>query len=128
VGWEQPRQRRDGSGPPDGLGPANETDRCTNAGTGGGTPLRSRTGSNLVDMGRGGSALDLPTTGRNGLAPSLMFGAGATMKDYGVVVDRPAGEKPGTNPVDRSVVNVGTAFGSPSRRPAGPVAARHTVC
>src|SRR5215216_6235089 len=28
CGWEQPRQRRDGPVPPDGLGPASETGRC----------------------------------------------------------------------------------------------------
>jgi hypothetical protein len=50
------------------------------------------------------------------------------MKNCGVVVDRPAGEKLGTDPVDRSVVNVGTAFGSPSSRSARPGAARRVVC
>jgi hypothetical protein len=50
------------------------------------------------------------------------------MKDCGVVVDRPAGEKLGTDPVDRSAVNVGTAPGSPSGWPSRPVAARHVVC
>ena len=38
CGWEQPRQRRDGSAPSDGPGPASETERRTNAGTSGGTP------------------------------------------------------------------------------------------
>jgi hypothetical protein len=38
------------------------------------------------------------------------------MKVCGVVVDRPAGEKLGTDPVDRSAVNVGTVLGSPNRR------------
>jgi hypothetical protein len=51
VGWEQPRQRRNGSAPPDGPGPASETERCT-------TqepvvePLKWNAGSNLVDQGR----------------------------------------------------------------------------
>jgi hypothetical protein len=59
---------------------------------------------------------------------AVMPRPGATMKVCGVVVDRPAGEKLGTDPVDRSAVNVGTVFGSPSSRPAGSGAARHTVC
>ena len=50
------------------------------------------------------------------------------MKVCGVVVDKPAGEKPGTDPVDRSVVNVGTAFGPPPFRLTRPAAARHVVC
>jgi hypothetical protein len=49
------------------------------------------------------------------------------MKDCGVVVDRPAGEKPGADPVERSAVNVGTVLGSPSCRPAWSAAARHVV-
>ena len=53
---------------------------------------------------------------------------GATVKCCGVAVDRPAGEKLGTHPVERSVVNVGTAPGSPPRWPARPAAARHVVC
>jgi hypothetical protein len=80
---------------------------------------------NLVD-GRVCSALNLLTTGRDGLGERLA--PGATMKDCGVVVDRPAGEKLGTDPVDRSAVNVGTVLGSPSCRPAGSAAARHAVC
>jgi hypothetical protein len=50
------------------------------------------------------------------------------VKACGVAVDRPAGEKLGTDPVDRSAVNVGTIFESPSCRPAGSAAARHVVC
>jgi hypothetical protein len=80
---------------------------------------------NLAD-GRDGSALNLLTTGRNGLDAVLV--SGATMKDCGVVVDRPAGEKLGTDPVDRSVVNVGTVLGSPYSRPTRPGAARRVVC
>lgn len=38
IGWEQPRQSRDGSAPSDGLGPASKTRRCTDEGTNGGTP------------------------------------------------------------------------------------------
>ena len=40
--------------------------------------------------------------------------SGATVKACGVAVDRPAGEKLGTDPVYRSVVNVGTAVELPS--------------
>jgi hypothetical protein len=87
-------------------------------------PQDVRPAGNLVD-GRDGSALNLLTTGRDGLGG---VPPGATMKVCGVVVDRPAGEKLGTDPVDRSAVNVGTVFGSPSSRPAGSGAARHTVC
>jgi hypothetical protein len=61
-------------------------------------------------------------------AMACVLSPGATMKDCGVVVDRPAGEKLGTDPVDRSAVNVGTVFGSPSSRPARPGTARHVVC
>jgi hypothetical protein len=59
--------------------------------------------------------------------PQLLL-PGATMKVCGVVVDRPAGEKLGTHPVDRSAVNVGTVPGSPNRRPGLSSAARHAVC
>jgi hypothetical protein len=39
---------------------------------------------------------------------------GATVECCGIAVDRPAGEKLGTDPVDRSVVNVGTVLSSPT--------------
>lgn len=54
--------------------------------------------------------------------------SGATVKACGVAVDRPAGEKLGAYPVERSVVNVGTVPGPPTCRPSGSVAARHVVC
>ena len=88
-------------------------------------PQEVRTGWNLVD-GRDSSAPNLLTTGRDGLGGTVV--PGATMKDCGVVVDRPAGEKLGTDPVDRSAVNVGTVLGSPPCRPARSAAARHVVC
>ena len=53
---------------------------------------------------------------------------GATVKCCGVAVDRPAGEKLDAHPVNRSVVNVGTVSGSPTRWPARSAAARHVVC
>ena len=63
-----------------------------------------------------------------GETASALCAPGATVKACGVAVDRPAGEKLGTDPVERSVVNVGTAFESPTCRPARPAAARHVVC
>jgi len=46
------------------------------------------------------------------------FVPGATVKDCGVAVDMPAGEKLDTDPVDWSVVNVGTVCSSPTCRSA----------
>jgi hypothetical protein len=90
-------------------------------------PQEVRTGSNLVDGGRDGSALDLLTTGRDSLDVDVSA-SGATVKACGVAVDRPAGEKLGTDPVNRFVVNVGTVVRSPSYPPARRGAARHAVC
>ena len=53
---------------------------------------------------------------------------GATVTCCGIAVDRPAGEKLGTDPVNRSVVNVGTVLSAPTCRPSGSAAARHVVC
>jgi hypothetical protein len=61
------------------------------------------------------------------VADFAKFGAGVTVKVCGVAVARAAGEELGTDPVYRLMVNVGTVVGSPSCRPAGPVAARHAV-
>ena len=58
--------------------------------------------------GRDCSAPPDPTTG--GTASASFVASGATVKACGVAVDRPAGEKLGTDPVDRSVVNVGTVL------------------
>jgi hypothetical protein len=55
-------------------------------------------------------------------------GPEVTVKVCGVAVARAAGEKLGTHPVYRLVVNVGTALGSPPWRPSRPLAARHAVC
>ena len=79
---------------------------------------------NLVD-GRDGSATDPLTTGGDGFGD---VSPGATVKCCGVAVDRPAGEKLGADPVNRSVVNVGTVLVPPTCRPAGPAAAMHVVC
>jgi len=89
-------------------------------------PLKSvGPAANLVD-GRDGSAPDPPTTGGDGLDAECA--PGATVTCCGIAVDRPAGEKLGTDPVNRSVVNVGTVLVSPSSRPARSEVARHTVC
>ena len=77
-------------------------------------PQEVRPAVNLVD-GRDGSAPRPLTTGGSGLGVGLLA-SGATVKDCGVAVDRPAGEKLGTDPVDRSVVN-GEPFSG--RLPAG---------
>ena len=45
------------------------------------------------------------------LGAAWSAGPGATAKACGVVVDEAAGEKLGTDPVERSVVNVGTILG-----------------
>jgi hypothetical protein len=55
-------------------------------------------------------------------------GPEVTVKACGVTVARAAGEKLGTHPVYRLVVNVGTVLGSPPCRPSRPAAARHAVC
>lgn len=69
-----------------------------------------------MDQGRDGSATDLPTTGRDDSGLALGLVRGATAKACGVVVDGPAGEKLGADPVKRSVVNVGTVVGPPTWR------------
>jgi hypothetical protein len=92
-------------------------------------PLKSGTGSNLVDVGRYCSAA--VASGNEGAGSGVgvaKVGPGVTVKVCGVAVARAAGEELGTYPVHRLVVNVGTVVGSPSRRPARPAAARHAVC
>ena len=59
---------------------------------------------------------------------SVSLTSGATTKCCGVVVAMPAGEKLGADPVERSVVNVGTVLGPPSLRASSLAAARHVVC
>jgi hypothetical protein len=89
-------------------------------------PLKSNgPAANLVD-GRDSSALRLPTTGRDSL--DAEGASGATVTCCGIAVDKPAGEKLGTDPVNRSVVNVGTVLSAPTCRPSGSAAARHVVC
>ena len=52
MGWEQPRQRRDGPVPPDGPGSASEDGEVYECRNQWWNPLKSGTGSNLVDLGR----------------------------------------------------------------------------
>jgi hypothetical protein len=88
-------------------------------------PKEVRTGSNLVDQAGIAVRCD-PLQPRE--AASTLLVSGATVKACGVAVDRPAGEKLDTDPVERSVVNVGAIFESPTCWPAGSAAARHVVC
>jgi hypothetical protein len=60
AGREQPRQRRGRPALPDGLRPASETERCTNAETSGGTPSSDPPAPNLADLGRSAVRARLP--------------------------------------------------------------------
>jgi hypothetical protein len=97
-------------------------------------PLKSGTGSNLVDLGRYCSVAVASGSEETDFGADVAkVGAGVTVKVCGVAVARAAGEELGTYPVHRLVVNVGTVVGPPSRRPvrpvtARPVTARHAVC
>ena len=71
-----------------------------------------RTGSNLVDMGRA-AAHDRLVDGRL-RRPARFVGWEATVKACGVAVARLPGNSWTPPPVDRCVVNVGTALGLPS--------------
>ena len=92
-------------------------------------PLKWNVGSNLVDLGRycsasiasGSEEVDSGVDGGK-------VGPEVTVKVCGVTVARAAGEKLGTHPVYRLVVNVGTVLGSPPCRPSRPAAAKHAVC
>ena len=103
-GGKQPRQRRDGSAPPDDPGPASKTGRC-NASEPVAKPLNPRAGSNLVDVGR--SAVH----GHRAVADSEA-GRYPRSRGHGESLRRTRGEAAGaqldTSPVDRLVVNVGT--------------------
>jgi hypothetical protein len=92
-------------------------------------PLKRSTGSNLVDQGRYRSASVVSwSEGVDSGVDGGKVGSEVTVKACGVTVARAAGEKLGTHPVYRLVVNVGTVLGSPPCRPARPTAARHAVC
>ena len=75
--------------------------------------LKSDAGSNLVDMGRSATHAE-PEVGKATPKPVTGAGGEATRKACGVLVARLQGEKLGTNPVERCMVNVGTTSGSPS--------------
>jgi hypothetical protein len=62
-----------------------------------------------VDVGGDGSAPEPSTTEGDGLGVAMAM-SGAMVNDCGVAVDRPAGEKLGADPADRSIVNVGTGI------------------
>jgi len=113
--------RRPGSGKRDG-----EVYECRNQWW---NPLKRSTGSNLADQGRYCSA---SVTSRSEAIGSGVgggkVGPEVTVKACGVAVARAAGEKLGTHPVYRLVVNVGTVLGSPSCRSSRPTTARHAVC
>jgi retron-type reverse transcriptase len=113
-GGKQPRQRRDGSALPDGLGPASKTRRC-NASESVAKPLNRRAGSNLVDMGRSAA---------HGHCEVIDSEAGQSPRSGGHTesLRRRRGEAAGaqldTSLVDRLVVNVGTIPASPSPAPS----------
>ena len=113
-GGKQPRQRRDGSAPPDDSGPASKTGRC-NASEPVAKPLNRRAGSNLVDMGRSAvhdhqEVVD-SEAGRNPRPGGHTEGLRRRCGDA-------AGEELGTDPVDRYMVNVGTVPEPPSPPPS----------
>jgi hypothetical protein len=89
-------------------------------------PQEVRPAGNLVD-GRVGSAPKPFTTGGDGLGDRVAVAEGHDER-----LRRSRGQacrgKPGTDPVERSAVNVGTISWSPPCRSARPVAARHAVC
>lgn len=105
-GGKQPRQRRDGSVPPDDPGPASETGRC-NASEPVAKPLNRRAGSNLVDAGR--SAVhdrhDVVVDSDAGRSPR----SGGHTESLRRRCGEAAGAQLGASPVDRHVVNVGTS-------------------
>ncbi len=74
-------------------------------------PLKARTGSNLVDMGR--DAAHVRQEAR--MTPSSMnrVGKEAMRKVCGVPMAMLQGKKLGASPAERSTVNVGTTSGSP---------------
>jgi hypothetical protein len=92
-------------------------------------PLKRCAGSNLVDQGRdcGVSVFSYCGMADSGVDRGKV-GPEVTVKVCGVAVARAAGEKLGTHPVYRLVVNVGTVLGSPPWRRSRPLAARHAVC
>ncbi|HUJ66385.1 MAG TPA: hypothetical protein VLX59_12655 [Acidimicrobiales bacterium] len=92
-------------------------------------PLKRCAGSNLVDQGRYCSAsVASGSEGTDSGVDAGKVGPEVTVNACGVAVAWAAGEKLGTYPVDRFMVNVGTAVEPPSCRPSRPATARHAVC
>jgi hypothetical protein len=108
-GGKQPRQRRDGPAPPDGPGPASETERRTSAGTSGGTPASNSAGSNLVDLGRSAVHACLRLGRGDSRVGCRSADLEATGKGCGVPVARLPGNSWAPIPSTGRVVNVGTA-------------------
>jgi hypothetical protein len=119
MGWH----RQDGPGPASKDG---EVYECRNQWW---NPLKRCTGSNLVDVGRYCSALVPSRCEETGSVADIgKVGPEGMVKACGVAVPRAAGEKLGTHPVYRLVVNVGTVAGPPTCRPTRLTEARHAVC
>src|SRR5581483_11121256 len=98
-------------------GPVSKTGRCTNGETSGRTPSSETTGSNLADMGRAVAHVRAECW-RGRLQSRLVVTVLEAMrKACGVLIGEAAGEKLGTAPVHRCMVNVGTVPQSPSRWP-----------
>jgi len=112
-GWEQPRQRRDGSALPDGPGPASKMGRCTYCRNQWWNPRKRETGSKSGGSGPGSSARPTSSVGGR-LGRRLRWPA---RRPRGRSAAYPwrgcrgiAGHRP-RRPVD---VNVGTVLGPPS--------------
>jgi hypothetical protein len=114
VRWEQPRQRRSGSALPDGPGPASETERCTNAGTSGGTPSSGTPARTWWIRAGQQCVLDVDGDGGQLRVGLGLAGSEATVKICGVVVARLQGKSWAPIPSNGHVVNVGTVIESPS--------------
>jgi hypothetical protein len=82
-------------------------------------PLKSDAGSNLVDVGRFAAHAVRDVGGRGLRSRPNAVGGEVTRKVCGVLVAMLLGEELGANPVDRDVVNVGTAPESPFLPPRG---------
>jgi len=70
-------------------------------------PLKSGTGSNLVDVGRVAVRVE-PSHGETTPKPTIDVGGEATVNACGVAVGEAAAAELSADPVDRDVVNVGT--------------------
>ena len=117
VGWEQPRQRRNGSALPDGPGPASKTERCTSAGTSGGTPSSGTPARNLVDLGRSAVRTRRRCWRRATSRRSWVGRPGGHAKACGVVVARLQGKSWAPIPSNGHEVNVGTNVEPPTLAP-----------